>query len=180
MSEITIEKIDIIRERTKVSYADAKEALEICDGNVVDALIYVEENRKKKREEMYISKDEFTTWIKELVNKGNVNRIKIKKGDKVIADIPVNAGVAVTIAGLWASPFMALALFAAALTQITIEITKTDGTVEVVNKIIKSTVDDVKSKVQNKFNNAPDIVDENNMYTYSVNFEEVDKKDENK
>ncbi|MEW9097254.1 MAG: DUF4342 domain-containing protein [Clostridiaceae bacterium] len=180
MSEITIEKIDIIRERTKISYAEAKEALEMCDGNVVDALIYVEENRKKKREEMYISKDEFIAWIKELVNKGNVNRIKIKKGDKAIADIPVNAGVAVTIASLWASPFIALALFAAALTQITIEITKTDGTVEVVNKIIQSTVNDVKSKVQTKFNNEPNIVDESNMYTYSVDFEEVDKKDENK
>ncbi|WP_315116853.1 DUF4342 domain-containing protein [uncultured Clostridium sp.] len=180
MSEITIEKIDIIRERTKVSYAEAKEALEMCDGNVVDALIYVEENKKKKREEMYISKDEFIAWIKDLINKGNVNRIKIKKGDKVIADIPVNAGVAVTIAGLWASPLIALALFAAALTQITIEITKTDGSVEVVNKIIKSTVDDVKEKVQNKFNNDDRGIDENNMYTYSVDFEEVDKEDENK
>lgn len=180
MSEITIEKIDIIRERTKVSYAEAKEALEICDGNVVDALIYVEENKKKKREEMYISKDEFIAWIKDLINKGNVNRIKIKKGDKVIADIPVNAGVAVTIASLWASPLIALALFAAALTQITIEITKTDGSVEVVNKIIKSTVDDVKEKVQNKFNNDARGIDENNMYTYSVDFEEVDKEDENK
>lgn len=179
MSEITIEKIDIIRDRTKVSYAEAKEALEICDGNVVDALIHVEENKKKKREEMYIGKDEFIKWIKDLINKGNINRIKIKKGDKVIADIPVTAGVAVTIAGLWASPFIALALFAAALTQVTIEITKTDGTVEVVNKIIKSTVDDVKDKVQNKLNNE-NKTHEDTVYTYSVDFEEVKEEDKEK
>lgn len=181
MSEITIEKIDIIRERTKVSYAEAKEALEVCNGNVVDALIHIEENKKKKRDDMYIGKDEFINFIKDLINKGNVNRIKIKKGDKVIADIPVSAGVAVTIAGLWASPLIAFALFAAALTQVTIEITKTDGSVEVVNKIIKSTVDDVKDKVQTKFaKDANTKVDENNIYTYSVDFEDVTDEDENK
>jgi NACalpha-BTF3-like transcription factor len=37
MSEITLEKIDIIRERTGANYAEAKEALEVSDGNVVDA-----------------------------------------------------------------------------------------------------------------------------------------------
>lgn len=49
MSDITLEKIDIIRERTNVSYAEAKKALEIADGNVVDALIYIEEDQKRKK-----------------------------------------------------------------------------------------------------------------------------------
>jgi NACalpha-BTF3-like transcription factor len=39
MSEITLEKIDIVRERTGANYSEAKEALEACEGNVVDALI---------------------------------------------------------------------------------------------------------------------------------------------
>lgn len=42
-----LEKIDMIVERMGVSYKEAKEALEKSGGSVVDALIYIEENRKK-------------------------------------------------------------------------------------------------------------------------------------
>lgn len=185
MSEITLEKIDIIRERTKVSYAEAKEALEISNGNVVDALIYIEENKKSAKDELYTTKEEFIAWIKELIKKGNITRIKIKKEDKVIADIPVNAGVAVTVVGLFANPLITIALFAAALTQITVEITKADGSVEVVNKIIKTTVDDVKEKVQTKTSTVKEKFSSNkkannseeNIFTYTVNFEEEETED---
>ncbi|WP_027625050.1 DUF4342 domain-containing protein [Clostridium lundense] len=186
MSEITLEKIDLIRKRTKVSYAEAKEALEISNGNVVDALIYIEENKKSSTDELYATKEEFIAWIKELIKKGNVTRIKVKKEDKVIADIPVNAGVAVTVVALFASPVIAIALFAAALTQVTVEITKADGTVEVVNKIIKTTVDDVKEKVQTttssvkeKFSSNKNVdTSEENTFTYTVNFDEEDKDED--
>ena len=46
MNEITLEKIDIIRERTGANYSIAKEALELSEGNVVDALIYIEQNNE--------------------------------------------------------------------------------------------------------------------------------------
>ena len=63
MAEITLEKIDIIKERTGVSYTDAKEALEECDGDVVNALIYIEAKQKKSpkfnMEEMYTTKMNF-------------------------------------------------------------------------------------------------------------------------
>ena len=39
-----------------------------------------------------------------------------------------------------------IGLLTAVLTKVTIEITKADGTVEVVNTIIKNTVEDVKVK----------------------------------
>ena len=48
MSEITLEKVDLIRERTGVSYTEAKEALEAGNGDVVDALIYIENKKKSK------------------------------------------------------------------------------------------------------------------------------------
>lgn len=95
----------------------------------------------------------------------------------------MNAGVAVTLVGLFASPFITIALFAAALTQVTVEITKTDGTVEVVNKIIKTTVDDVTEKVKTKTSSVKEKfstdkkADENvnNTFTYTVNFEDEDE-----
>ncbi|MBD5638477.1 DUF4342 domain-containing protein [Clostridium botulinum] len=187
--EITLEKIDIIRERTGATYTEAKEALEACEGNVVDALVYMENKVKEEKEELYTTKDELVKWIKDIIKKGNVTRIKVKKEDKVIVDIPVNAGLAATAAAaiIWA-PILLAALAAAIVTKVTIEITKEDGSVEVVNKIIKSTAQDIKEKVDyttsdikekfsNKFDNESDGED-NNFYSYTVNFEDVESEED--
>ncbi|MBE6068973.1 MAG: DUF4342 domain-containing protein [Clostridium lundense] len=192
MSEITLEKIDIVRDRTGVSYAEAREALEKSEGNVVDALIFIEESKKAPKENSYTNKDEFVKWLKDLVSKGNVARIRIKKDEKVLLDIPVTAGLVVAIPSLIYAPLITLGVFAAALTQITIEITKKDGTVEVVNKILKSTVEDVKEKAQNAASKVQDSAlnvkdkftgeksstndENNNVYTYTVDFEEIDEE----
>ncbi|MFA9399425.1 MAG: DUF4342 domain-containing protein, partial [Clostridiaceae bacterium] len=106
MDENTLEKIDIIRTRTGVTYKEANEALIACDGNVVDALIYIEEMDKEK--DQYTTKDEFFNFIKGLIKKGNVNRIKIKKDDKVIVDMPVNAGITAGAIGLLYPPILAV------------------------------------------------------------------------
>ena len=37
--EITLEKIELVKDRTGVTYAEAKQALEETDGSVVDAII---------------------------------------------------------------------------------------------------------------------------------------------
>ncbi|AJD32991.1 DUF4342 domain-containing protein [Clostridium sporogenes] len=187
--EITLEKIDIIRERTGATYTEAKEALEACEGNVVDALVYMENKVKEEKEELYTTKDELVKWIKDIIKKGNVTRIKVKKEDKIIVDIPVNAGLAATAAAaiIWA-PILLAALAAAIVTKVTIEITKEDGSVEVVNKIIKSTAQDIKEKVDyttsdikekfsNKFDNESDGED-NNFYSYTVNFEDVESEED--
>ena len=44
--EITLEKIDLLRKRANVSYKEAKHALEENEGNVVEALAYLEEIEK--------------------------------------------------------------------------------------------------------------------------------------
>ncbi|MBC2579237.1 DUF4342 domain-containing protein [Clostridium sp. DJ247] len=184
--EITLEKIDIIRERTGVSYTEAKEALEACNGNVVDALIYIEQNNKTTKDNLYTTKDEFLDWLKDLVKKGNVNRIRIKKDEKIIVDIPVNAGIAATLTALIYPPLIAIGILTAVFTKVTIEITKDDGTVEVVNKIIKSsvkdTVKDMKEKVvdvatsvKEKFTNKDEKSGEN-TYQYTVKFEDIDNE----
>ena len=41
--EITLEKIELVKDRTGVTYKEAKEALEQADGNVVEAIISLEE-----------------------------------------------------------------------------------------------------------------------------------------
>lgn len=198
MSEITLEKIDIVRERTGASYSEAKEALEACEGNVVDAIIHIEKSKKSPLDSVYASKDEFLTWIKDLINKGNVTRIKVKKEDKVLVDMPVNAGIAVGIIAyaIW-TPLIAIGVIGAVVTNLTIEITKKDGSVEVVNKIIKSTVQDVKvkvndaasefkekvngvaSEVKDKFTNKKEDTNQKEnetVYTYTVKFDDIDNQ----
>ncbi|HBC96038.1 MAG TPA: ubiquitin [Clostridium sp.] len=188
MSEITLEKIDIIRERTGVDYTEAKKALEVSEGNVVDALIYIEQNKKSAKDSLYTTKDEFLEWLKNLVKKGNINRIKIKKDDKVVVDIPVNAGIAATLTALVWPPLIAIGILTAVITQVTIEITKDDGTVEVVNKVIKggvkNTVNDMKDKVfdaassfKDKFKDKDSRQDGKNTYKYTVKFDDMDNED---
>jgi uncharacterized protein YjbJ (UPF0337 family) len=212
MNEITLEKVDLIRERTGANYAEAKEALEVCEGNVVDALVYIESKKASTTNDLYTNKDEFVNWVKELIRKGNITRIKIKKDEKVLADIPVNAGIAVTgLAALIMSPLLAIGVLTvtAVVTKLTIEITKVDGSVEVVNKIIKTTVDEVKEKfgefsgevkekfgdisgdVKEKFNDITGDVKEkfngkeknetedSNVYKYTVKFEDVKTEESN-
>jgi len=192
MTEITLEKIDIIKERTGVSYTEAKEALEECDGDVVNALIFIEAKQKKSpkfnMEEMYTTKDEFMAWIKDALRKGNVTRVKIKKDETVVVDIPVNAGIAAGIFALIYPALIGIGVLTAVLTKVTIEITKEDGTVEVVNTIIKNTVDEVKERfneTKDNFNkssksnkNIKEDITEDNVYQYNVKFEEKEKKEE--
>ncbi|MCI5726411.1 MAG: DUF4342 domain-containing protein [Clostridium sp.] len=151
MSEITLEKLDQIIERTNVTYGEAKKALEQSEGNVIDAIIYIEENfntksKKTKKEEKNEVFQDVKSWVMDLVEKGNVARIAIKKDDKVVVDVPVNAGIAATVIAITIPPILAAALVAAVATKITIEITMTDGSVQVVNKVISDAKDGVKEK----------------------------------
>lgn len=186
MSEISLEKIDIIRERVDATYEQAKEALEACDGNIVDALIYIEKTRTSIKDDVYTTKDEFITWLKDLIKKGNITRIKIKKDDKIVIDIPVNAGIAAGIftAIVWA-PLLGIGFLTAVFTKVTVEITKNDGSIEVVNKIIKTTASDIKEKVsdmasdvKDKFMNKKNKSQEeqDNVYQYTVKFEDIDEE----
>ena len=49
--EITLEQVERLREKTGVSYALAKQALEYSAGNMLDAIIYLEEQGAIAREE---------------------------------------------------------------------------------------------------------------------------------
>ncbi len=195
---ITLEKVDQVIERTGVSYAEAKEALELSNEDVVDAIIYIENQKKaekiKSKEEKYETIEDLKNWFKELINKGNVTRIRVSKDGKEIVDVPVNAGIAAGVIGVLIPPILAFVVIAAVVTKITIEITKADGTVEVVNKYITKTMEDIKdtatnvaTKVKDKVVDIKDDVvtntkkDENtledNVFSYSVKFDEDEKEE---
>ncbi|MGL5149622.1 MAG: DUF4342 domain-containing protein [Clostridium sp.] len=200
MKEITLEMVDQVKSRTGVTYADAKKALEECGGDVLEAIIYIEssvitttcgETNSKNNEETV---EEFKEWIKDLINKGNISRIKIKKDDQELVDVPVNAGIAATVIAVILPPVLAFGVIAAVATQITIEITREDGSVEVVNKYVSKAAGEVKEKAnifankfKEKFNDVKSDVKrdkhsegkvytgDETVYTYTVNFESEEK-----
>ena len=110
--EITLEKIELVKDRTGVSYKEAKEALEAADGSVVDAIIAIEENlddRKEGKVNSYVS--EMMKKIKELVNKGNISKISVVKDEEPIINIPVNVGIIGAVIAPWGVVAAAIAAF---------------------------------------------------------------------
>ncbi len=45
-----LEKVEVIREKCGVSYEDAKAALDACDDNVLDAIIWLERQGKSTKQ----------------------------------------------------------------------------------------------------------------------------------
>ena len=210
MENVTLEKVDMVRERTGVSYENAKMALEVSEGDVLAALIYIEKTQdisnpnnenstNHEASRTTISIEELKAWFKQIIEKGNVTRIKIKKDDTELIDIPVNAGIAAGVVAIIIPPILAAGVIAAIATQITIEITKEDGSVEIINKQVSKVANDVKNKandfadkVKNKVNEMKkdaknDSSDSkqnaytgsDTVYSYTVNFDEEKENSEN-
>ena len=73
--------------------------------------------------------DEIVEQIKELVKKGNIARIYVKRGEDTVLNIPLNVGIVGTILGRTAAPWALIASAVATLGfDCRIELEKTDGT----------------------------------------------------
>ncbi|MFW5787388.1 MAG: DUF4342 domain-containing protein [Halanaerobiales bacterium] len=123
-----LEKIDLIKERFNVSYEEANIALEESDGDLVSALISLENQKQEKdredKTEYKVKGQELIEKIKELIKKGNIKKITVRneQGETVL-EIPVTAGVV----GLVLFPYIGiLAGLAAMLKEYKLEIDKKD------------------------------------------------------
>ena len=74
--------------------------------------------------------EETVEKIKELVKKGNISRIYVKKNDEVIINLPLNIGLVGGIIGAATAPWI---MIGAAITTIgldcAVELQKSDGTI---------------------------------------------------
>ena len=91
-----------------------------------------EEEFKKFENDVNKFADDTANKIKEMVEEGNVSRIRIRKGRNVILDLPVTVGVLGTAIGLIAAPW---AVIVAAISTVgfkcTVEVEDKDGKVTV-------------------------------------------------
>lgn len=182
--EITLEKIELVKDRTGVSYKEAKEALENAEGSVVDAIIAIEETiditSKSKLGEQGSALIE---KVKDAIRKGNISKITIKKDEEVILNLPVNIGLVGTLLFPWAVIASTVAAFG---TKCTIELLKDDG--EVINLSERATVtfenvmekggafaEDMKEKGTEVFYNVKDKASE--AMNRAKDFEILDTED---
>lgn len=129
---INLEQIDELRKRANVSYEDAKYALEQSEGNLIEALVYLEKQNKIRPEENPYCENRFFKKLKQLIKKGNEAKLIVKKEDTVVLNICVTLGVILTIV---ATPFVITALILALITNHKIRIQKKNDEDLEVNKI---------------------------------------------
>ncbi len=142
--EITLEKIELVKDRTGVSYKEAKEALEASNGSVVDAIIAIEESidikaKSKIGEQSAIIVEK----IKNAIRKGNVSKIIVRKGDDVMLNLPVSVSIIGSVLAPWAAVAGIIAVFG---TKCTIELVKDNGEVVDISEMATDTFEDVVEK----------------------------------
>jgi hypothetical protein len=133
-----LEKVDLLKERMGVSYAQAETALEQSDWSVVSALVFLEKQQKEASSVKWDKKletigNKVVGQIKDILHQGNVTKVRLKKDGKVLLEIPATVG-AIGIGGVLLSPILAivgvLGTVGALIQQVKLEIVRDDGQVE--------------------------------------------------
>jgi hypothetical protein len=140
---INLELIDELKKRANVSYEDARDALEKCNGDIVEALIYLEKQKKIEPEKC----SGFFERVKRIITKGNNTNFIVKKKDKIILSLPVTIVVIITILAPYISIF---GILLALLTGHRIKFQGKNGDDMKVNETldkVSDTVDNVKRKL---------------------------------
>ncbi len=142
--EITLEKIELVKDRTGVSYKEAKAALEKANGSVVDAIIIIEDTIDEEDRKKISSKGmQIVENIKELIRRGNVSKIIIRKDEEIVLNLPLNVGIIGTIAAPLAMIAGVLVAFG---TKCEIEVIKDDGSIIDVSEMTNEKIGDLIEK----------------------------------
>ncbi|MBR4861323.1 MAG: DUF4342 domain-containing protein [Firmicutes bacterium] len=167
--EITLEKIELVKDRTGVSYKEAKDALEAAEGSVVDAIIAIEDTvDEKPAKKVNEAANETVDKIKDMVKKGNISKITIRKDEEVLLNLPLNAGLVGALLAPWG---VIAGIIAAFGFKCQIELQKDDGTIvdisqraEELGKEVKEkssvVVDDVVAKGTEAYNSIKEAATE--------------------
>jgi hypothetical protein len=148
MSE-EFEKIEELKKRANISYANAKEILEKHNWNVLEALIELEKDKK-----INSSKDDtILNKIKRLVVKGNRTKFVVTKKEQTVVNLPINFMIVAVIMGFH---LILLALVLVFITGCKMSIKKAEGdTIDIDDVII-----DVSKKVKKAAKNFTDDKDQ--------------------
>ena len=198
MAQITIEMVDQVLDRLPyATYKEAREALIKTDGNVLDAIIYIEsgqkdtgfENKKESirrfGENISQESERIRGQLGDLFKKTTVVRIIVEKEGKVVLNIPLTLGVL----GVAAMPVLSLlGLSAAVLSKYSVLITDeasgesvdmgslTPEKLEILKEIIFNSFEDIRETFKKSKNVEED--DSSDDIIYELIKEEDPKKEE--
>lgn len=188
MTDITLEKIDQVLERVpSTSYKEAKEALVVTNGNIVDAIIYLEQNKKstkvkakaKEKMENALGKDaeEMKCQLKEMLKRSNVIRIIVEKDNKTIMNIPLTVGVV----GLALGPLVTLVgLSAAVIGKFNIKVeNEEDKTVVDLGELNEEKLNILKNMLTSTAKEVTGVVKEKNKDDKDITEELIKEEDDN-
>lgn len=144
---VSLEQIELLKKRANISYEEAKETLEKFDGDIVEALIYLEKNKKINKDCSCESK--FLRKLEKLIKKGNKTKVVVRKEDETVLKTSVNLVILCTVL---ACPVTIVATILALVTKHTIRIER--------DKEENLKVNDILNKVSNKVNNIVDNLSE--------------------
>lgn len=158
MENDTLQKIDDILKRTDTDYSTAKQALEDANGDVLEAIILIENQYNNQYAQSNTNKGEqIMNQLKDILAKGNATKITIKKNNETIVNLPVTAG----LIGAMLAPFLSAAgITAALLTQCSVEITQADGKVVDIGQKVDQGMDAVKDVMQDVKQGATNLKDD--------------------
>lgn len=120
-----LEKIDIIRARLGVSYKEARNALEEAGGDVVQALVQLEERNLHLHEKIRHRSKDMAGQVRHLFGKGQSTRIEIKKDGRTVCEFPATVGVIGLLGALYSTELAvlgAVGAVAAMVNNYTIEV----------------------------------------------------------
>lgn len=174
--ENELKKIDILKERANVTYEEAREALEACDGNLVEALVKLEKEdrikpqsapkqerrerkerkerpRSERHDERYERRENRREEMREASDKLSKHRFVLHKGEQVFLDLPTWAALLII---LFTMPFSLFALLLAIIVGFQMQIRSYTGREYSVDQPIR----DVAQQVKDEFEKEDDEADQ--------------------
>ena len=109
-----LEKIDAIRSRMRVSYAEARKALDEASGDVVNALEKLESGQGRRTDLLALGV-ELADEVQKVVNGGPIRKLKVRYGERTVVETPV---------ALTALAALAVGLAAVLISKLIIEVEK--------------------------------------------------------
>jgi len=168
---ITLDQVDSLRQRANVSYSEAKEALVKSNGNMIDAIISLENENKtvydrakkeqakasekervRERKEKYkANADEFVASSKSVLDSLNETRVVMFNKERVVFDISLTITLLATV---FAFPVAAAILVIGMITGNRFKVVRKDNKSDCVNSVLdkaaevsQNVVDTFKEKV---------------------------------
>jgi hypothetical protein len=147
-----LNQIDELRKRAKVSYSDAKEALDACNDDILEALVYLEKGNKTQS-----GKTGFFDKVGVLLKKGSNTRLIMYKQDNIIFSLSMNIAILITIIALPVIHIAVLAILVALFTGHRFKIVSNSSDTSKINQTldkVSNAVDQIKENISKDNSNT--------------------------